>query len=328
MPARVGARLVFEEAPLASEESFADHVRAALTARPKRIAPRFLYDRIGSALYEAVTLLPEYYLTQAESEILTRHAGAILECVGEAEIAELGPGSGRKSRIVLEAALRTYARVQYRPIDISHEALAELSRSLVADYDRLYVTACSGDYVQVLRSRSLRGALPMLLLFLGSSIGNYGPKEAATLMRAIAQALQPNDAVLLGVDLKKSRDVLELAYDDPGGVTAAFNRNVLARINRELGGTLDLRKFKFVARYDDTRGCIEAFQESLDAQHARIEKLGLEIAFEASERIHTESSYKYDPQEIYDLAQRCGFKVSGDWTDGGHRFLSVLLTVR
>jgi L-histidine N-alpha-methyltransferase len=328
MTAREAARLVFEETPLASEESFADHVRAGLTARPKRLAPRFLYDRIGSALYEAVTLLPEYYLTQAESEILTRYAGEILDLVGEVQIAELGPGNGRKSRIVLEAALRAYRSVSYRPIDISREALADLSRRLVAEYDRLSVTACYGDYVEILRSRSLRGELPMLLLFLGSSIGNYASDEAAALMRTIAQALRPRDAVLLGTDLKKSKSVLELAYDDPGGVTATFNRNGLARINRDLGGTLDLHGFKFVVRYDEARGCIDAFQESLVAQWARIEALDLDVFFDARERVHTESSHKYDPQDVEDLARRCGFTVTGAWTDGERRFLSTLLTVR
>jgi L-histidine Nalpha-methyltransferase len=328
MTARDVPRLVFEATPLASEESFADHVRSGLTADPKRLAPRFLYDRIGSALYEAVALLPEYYLTQAETEILTQHAGEILGLVGEVQIAELGPGNGLKSRIVLETALRSYPRVQYRPIDISREALADLSRRLVAEYDRLTVTACYGDYVQILRSRSLRAELPVLLLFLGSSIGNYAPAEAIALMSTIARALQPHDAVLLGVDLKKSRSVLELAYDDPGGVTAAFNRNILARINRELGGSLDLRRFKFVARYDEKRGCIDAFQESLDAQRARIDALRLDVSFDRGERIHTESSYKYDPQEVYDLARSCGFTVTGAWTDDEHRFFSALLTVR
>lgn len=328
MTAREPWRLVFEEAPLALEESFADHVRGGLTARPKRLAPRFLYDGIGSTLYEAVMLLPEYYLTQAECEILTRYSDAILDLVGEAQISELGPGNGRKSRIVLEAALRAYPRVQYRPIDISREALADLSRRLVAEYDRLYVTACYGDYVQILRSRSLRGELPMLLLFLGSSIGNYAPPQAAELLRTIANALRPRDAVLLGVDLKKSKAVLELAYDDPGGVTAAFNRNVLARINRELRGTLDLRRFKFVARYDEERGCIDAFQESLASQRARIDALDLDVSFDLGERIHTESSYKYHPQDVYDLAERCGFTMSGAWTDGECRFLSALLSVR
>jgi L-histidine N-alpha-methyltransferase len=329
MASRPVPRLTFEIAPLPSDgETFAEHVRTGLGARPKRLEPRYLYDEIGSALYEAVALLPEYYLTAAESEILRRRADAVFAQIGDVDIFELGPGNGRKSRILLEAALRKYGRTLYRPIDISLAALQSLSHSLVAEYENLRVEACCGDYLHVLQSASLHRADPVLVLFLGSSIGNYEPREALALMQSIARGLHPGDAVLLGVDLKKSRHKLELAYDDPGGVTAAFNRNLLARINRELGGTFDLHHFRFVVHYDEHRGCVDSFQESIIDQSARIDALDTVVEFVSGERILTESSYKYAKDDIVDLATACGFKVTGLWADDGQRFLVVLLIVR
>jgi L-histidine Nalpha-methyltransferase len=322
-------RLAFEESGSArADDDFATGVRVGLTASPKYVAPRYLYDQVGSALYDAIVLLPEYYLTAAETEILERHADGIAALAGGAEIAELGPGNGSKTRILLEAALRRHACVHYRPIDIARDALQRLSERLVAEYERLRVTAYFGDYEHALRSQSFRCGEAMLLLFLGSSIGNYRPHEAVSLMRAIAAALRPGDHVLLGADLKKSREELELAYDDPGGVTAAFNRNVLARINRELGGDLDLRAFRFAVAYDEMRGCVDSFQESTIAQRARIAELDLTVTFARGERILTESSYKYDETDVRDLANASGFSVSAAWTDAARRFLVTLLAVR
>ncbi len=250
---------IVEEEPASSNASFAADVRRGLSAIPKFLPARHLYDAVGSALYEAIMLLPEYYLTRLECEILERYAGAMLRAVGDVEIVELGPGDGRKSRIVLEAALDRMPVVRYHPIDISRSSLHALSERLVAEHDRLIVTAHLGDYVHVLQRRFLRGTGPVLVMFLGSSIGNYEPTEAHLLLRTIADALAPGDALLLGVDLKKSREQLELAYDDPGGVTAAFNRNILTRINRELGGTFDVRAFRFCASYDEQRACVDSF---------------------------------------------------------------------
>lgn len=322
-------RLRFEESgPAGASGDFATGVRAGLTASPKYLPSRYLYDEIGSALYDAIVLLPEYYLTAAESEILERYADEIVACAGSAEIAELGPGNGRKTRILLEAALRRHARVHYRPIDISRDALARLSQQLVSEYDRLSVSAYSGDYAHALRSYALRGSDRMLLLFLGSSIGNYRPHEAVALMRTIAAALRPGDSVLLGTDLKKSREQLELAYDDPGGVTAAFNRNVLARINRELGADLDLRAFRFAVHYDEARGCVDSFQESIVEQRVHVPALDLDVVFARDERILTESSYKYDEADLRDLASASGFNASAAWSDAARRFLVTLLVVR
>lgn len=308
--------------------SFADDVRAGLSSSPKRLPARHLYDAIGSALYEAITLLPEYYLTRAERAILERYAGAILERVGDAEIVELGPGDGSKSRIVIEAALRRQQIVRYHPIDISASALQALAERLVVEYDRLIITAHCGDYRRVLLACRLRGDARVMVMFLGSSIGNYERREAVGLLQSIATALRPGDALLLGVDLKKSRQELELAYDDPCGVTAAFNRNVLARINRELGGAFDLQTFRFLVAYDERRACVDSFQESTIDQRVAISALGMHVDFAHGERIHTESSYKYDADEIRSMAQDSGFRVDDAWTDGAQRFSVNLLARR
>ncbi|HEY9085036.1 MAG TPA: L-histidine N(alpha)-methyltransferase [Candidatus Tyrphobacter sp.] len=308
-------------------DGFAEDVRVGLEASPKRLAPRHLYDGIGSALYEAITLLPEYYLTRAEMEILERDAGKILERVGEVEIVELGPGDGRKSRIVLEAALRRQTHVRYNPIDISATSLRALAERLVVEYDRLTVAAQCGDYVRALQSRSLRGPMRKLVLFLGSSIGNYERADAIALLRTISTALKSGDALLLGVDLKKSREALELAYDDPAGVTAAFNRNILARINRELGGAFDLRTFRFFVRYDEKRASVDSFQQSVREQRVRIAALDLEVPFVEGECILTESSYKYERADVQRMAEESGFRVGADWTDSAGRFSVNLLTV-
>lgn len=321
-------RLEFDDVSRMGQGDFARAVSAGLSSTAKWLPARYLYDDIGAALYGAIVLLPEYYLTAAETEILKRYAAQIVELAGAWEIAELGPGDGAKTRVILERALRVYPRVTYRPIDISRDALQSLSQRLVAEYERLNVSACSGDYVSVLQDRLPRGDAPMLLLFLGSSIGNYGRLEALDLMRAIRSALRPGDSVLLGTDMKKDAAALELAYDDPGGVTAAFNRNVLVRINRELGGTFDLDAFRFGARYDEGRGCVESFQESLVDQTVRIAKIGLDVHFAKGERLLTEASYKYDEEDLSALAQSGGLSVSAKWTDAAGRFLVSLLAVR
>ena len=329
VPHETAPRLTIDDAGRSSwSDGFARDVRLGLTASPKRLASRHLYDEIGSALYDVITLLPEYYLTRAESEILERYADAILECVGEVEIVELGPGDGRKSRMLIEAALRRQPELRYHPIDISAAALRPLAERLVTEYDRLIVAAQCGDYIHALQARSVRSPKPVLVVFLGSRIGNYERADAIALLRTIATSFKPGDWLLLGVDLKKSPEALEIAYDDPAGVTAAFNRNVLARINRELGGTFDLKTFRFVVHYDEKRGSVDSFQESTCEQRVRIAAIDAEIPFAQGERILTESSYKYEREDVRAMAAESGFRVSADWTDSAGRFSVNLLTVK
>jgi dimethylhistidine N-methyltransferase len=288
----------------------------------------YFYDELGSALFEAICELPEYYLTRAESEILERHAGEMLEALGEpVELVELGSGSGRKTRLLIEAALRGQEYLDYHPVDISPSALIAASTSLIAAFEGLRITAYAHDYFDVLAARRLRTARRTLTLCLGSNIGNYEPPQALALLRAVSSAFSRGDALLLGTDLKKDPAVLERAYDDPTGVTAAFDKNLLGRINRELGGNFDLHAFEHQARYDAERGVVDSFLVAQKAQTVTIDAIGLTVAFAQGERIHTESSYKFSAADVASIAQSSGFEVTGRWTDAEGRFAVSLLVV-
>jgi dimethylhistidine N-methyltransferase len=312
------------------EASFADDVRAGLTAPRKHISPKYLYDSLGSALFEAICELPEYYLTRAETEILTTYADdMIARAGGPLEMLELGSGNANKTRLLIESALRAQGALTYRPIDISPTALVASARALTASYATLNVIAHASDYFEVLSrglGRSDDGA-KVLALFLGSNIGNYDRARARALLRALAQALRPGDCLLLGADLKKDERTLELAYDDPTGVTGAFNKNLLGRINRELGGAFDLRDFAHLARYVPESGSVDSFLVARCAQDVAIADLGLHVHFDNAETIHTESSHKFSPDDIAALGAACGFSVSAQWGDVAGRYAVWLLAV-
>lgn len=328
-PARVGERLKLYQAPQrTAAASFADEVRAGLGASEKYLSPKFLYDELGSALFEAICFLPEYYLTRAESEILERYAGDIVGALdGPFEIVEFGSGSARKTRYLIGEALERQPRLEYHPIDISASALIGSARSLVAEYERLEVSAYASDYFEVLAAAQLSTSNRVLALFLGSNIGNYEPAERTALLRAMSAAFKPGDALLIGFDLKKDARVLELAYNDPTGVTAAFNKNLLGRINRELSGHFDLDAFEHASRYDPERGAVDSFLIAQRGQLVRIDALGTAFRVAVAEAIHTESSYKFSFDEIDRLANACGFRVERSWTDEAERFALALLVI-
>jgi dimethylhistidine N-methyltransferase len=320
--------LLYRSPPRAQNASFAQDVRAGLSAEPKVLAPKYFYDDLGSALFEAICSLPEYYLTRAEAEILETSAGAILSRLGgPLELVEFGSGSARKTRAIIGAALERQARLEYHPIDISASALLDSSTALVTEYERLHVTAYASDYIELLASARLSTSKRVLALFLGSNIGNYDPEEGSRLLRAMSSAFKPGDALLLGTDRKKSSRVLELAYNDPTGVTSAFNKNLLGRINRELGGHFDLDAFEHVARYDPERGAVDSFLAARRSQSVAIDALGLTVRLRAAESIHTESSYKFDERDVERLAQSSGFRVECAWNDASERFFVSLLRV-
>jgi dimethylhistidine N-methyltransferase len=305
---------------------FADDVRNGLTARPKQLFPKYLYDELGSQLFEAICLLPEYYLTRAENEILQRYANEIVASVdGQITLVEMGSGSASKTRLLIEALLRRQPQLLFVPVDISASALESSSRILLQSYPRLTIEAYAGDYFAGLAELGMKPRKRTLALFLGSNISNFDRDEALCFLRVLRSVLNKGDALLLGADLKKDPAILEAAYDDALGVTAAFSRNVLARINRDLGGTFDLRAFKHRAVYNEMMGRIEIHIESLFAQRVRIEKIDLEIDFAAGELIHTENSYKYDLNGITQLAAETGFERSHTWFDSQERFSSNLL---
>ena len=312
-------------------DEFAKDVRAGLSGRPKTIPPRYFYDDLGSQLFEAICLLPEYYLTRAESEILSRHADEIVSSVeGPARLIELGSGSADKTRHLIEALLARQPELHYLPIDISDVALDRSSAVLLHIYPRLRITAYAADYFTALRALAEAGVTERqgkrtLALFLGSNIGNFNPDEAVAFLSEIRKMLHPEDGLLVGADLKKPSDMLVPAYDDALGVTSAFNRNLLARINRELGADFDISKFEHRATYNEHLGRVESHLVSLEAQTVLIKAIDLEIGFEPGETIHTENSYKFDLEQLAGLARQSGFCLTKTWFDGARRFSFNLL---
>ncbi len=318
---------IVEIAGASADERFAHDVRVGLSAPAKAVPSKYFYDELGSALFDAITHVPEYYLTVAETEILREWGWEIVRMLhGPIEFLELGSGSSVKTQLLIDEALRVQPALRYSPIDISSQALRTAATGLVERHAGLEVRAVAGDYFTVLASKALRFERPVLAMLMGSNLGNYAPDEASALVALVGSVLRRGDGLLLGVDLKKDRAVLERAYDDPIGVTAAFDKNLLARINRELDADFDPRTFDHVVHYDEQRGCVESFLRSRYAQRVRIAAIGLEVDFAPGETIHTESSYKFDTGKIEMLADDAGLHVAKMWTDRAQRFAVYLLT--
>jgi dimethylhistidine N-methyltransferase len=301
-------------------DRFAEDVRVGLESVPKRLACRYFYDEEGSLLFEEICDLPEYYLTRAEREILEKHARTIGAFVPTATLVELGSGSASKTRLLIDAMLDSRPTLRYVPIDISPTMLEESSKALLADYDRLAITAIAAEYEDGLALLPGKTSSPRLIAWLGSNIGNLDRGEAVRFLSRLRAASSREDRVLCGIDLRKGRSVLEPAYEDARGVTARFNLNLLARINRELGGRFDLSLFRHRAVYDEVTGRVAMYLVSGRAQRVTIAALGLEATFGEGEAIHTEDSYKYSLAEIDSLAASAGFRVEARWLDGEQRF--------
>jgi len=301
----------------------AAEVLAGLRRRPRAIAPKFFYDARGSALFDAITETPEYYLTRTEVAILRAHAAEIAARVGSGSLlVEPGGGSCSKVRILLEC-LRPCA---YVPMDISREHLLAAAEQVAAEFPWLEVHATCTDFTRQLAMPE--ASLPegtRVAFFPGSSIGNFDPDAAVGFLAAVAELVGPGGFLLIGVDLKKDKAVLDAAYNDAAGVTAAFNLNLLARINRELGADFDLDAWRHRAHYDPALRRIEMHLESTRDQTVRV--AGEAFAFAAGEGIHTENSYKYGIAEFQALAARAGFRREAVWTDTGGLFSVHLLRV-
>jgi len=312
--------------------SFASDVRRGLTAKPKSLPPRYFYDALGSALFTAICNLPEYYVTRAEEHILLTHRADIMHTIGgPLRMVELGSGDSRKTRLLIEAVLAQQTQLDYLPIDIDPNVLNEAGRRLAADFRGLTIRAVCSEFAaaaDALRAHPAPAGVKTVVLFLGSTIGNLDEVEAVSMLSSIRGALAPTDALFLGADLKKAKRILEPAYDDALGVTAAFNLNLLQRINRELGGHFRLNQFAHLAFYDEERGRIEMHLAAREPQRVRIDALDLEVSFDNGETIHTENSYKYDPRQIETIASRSGFGVAKWWTDSETRFADFLLVPR
>jgi L-histidine N-alpha-methyltransferase len=296
---------------------FAMDVSAGLTkAGQKELPSKYLYDAVGSRLFEVIAALPEYGLTRAEDRILEQYAREIAARVPRGiAIAELGSGSGTKTRRILSALSRDH-HTRYFPIEISATALAACERE-VRDISAVSVVGIEREYLDGLLEVAAcrRPNEHLLVLFLGSTIGNFEPAAALKFLKKLRSMLVPGDFLLLGTDLLKPLEVLLDAYDDPLGVTAAFNLNLLARINRELGGQFVLSQFEHVARFNEKARSIEMHLRSRQAQTVVVEAAELTVAFRAGETIWTESSHKYRTEEVEAMAARSGFACPAQWID-------------
>ena len=310
-------------------------VERGLSLSPKRLAPRFFYDEEGSRLFERITETPEYYPTRTEAALLRSFGAEIVEAsfgggagppAREAPaLVELGSGSSAKTRLLLDAygAARP---LTYVPIDVSAEAVHSFGAALLRDYPALTIRGLVCDYRGA--AEFLRAGPPgrRLFAFLGSSLGNYDLPDARDLLGLVRSAMGPHDRFLLGLDLKKDPALLHAAYNDAAGVTAAFNLNLLARINRELGGHFELDRFAHVAFYDEAAGRIEMHLQSLEHQVVRIDATGRSYGFRRGERLHTENSYKYAPEDVTALLQGTGLALQRQWQDGRQWFALSLLS--
>lgn len=294
------------------------------SASQKKIAPRYFYDDLGSSLFEAITLLPEYGLTRADERLLRRYANQIAAKTGRLSIVgELGSGSGKKTRHVLEPLIWENDALVYRPIDLSCAALDACERELAEVCE---IKRVCGDWIEGLGqvARARRDDDPLLLLFLGSSIGNLDRECIVEFLRRLRAHLRRGDFFLLGADLVKDIDTMLVAYDDPAGVTAAFNLNVLGRVNRELEADFDLRSFAHEVRWNDAERRIEMHLLSCRDQTAYVGALERMFHFRAGETIWTESSHKFTEEELADYARSSGFQPLATWTDREWPFAETL----
>ncbi|CAM2138166.1 L-histidine N(alpha)-methyltransferase [Paraburkholderia tropica] len=310
--------------------TFAADVRAGLTHAPQKELPSmYLYDEVGSALFEVITVLPEYGVTRAEERLLTRYANEIVDALpADVKVAELGSGSGRKTRRILEALCRKRPTA-YCPIEISRTAL-QLCRRELADIERISIVGYERDYLAGLAevSRQRKDGERLFVLFLGSTIGNFARLAATRFLRDIRAMLRPGDTLLLGTDLVKPVDTLIAAYDDSIGATAAFNLNLLSRINRELDGDFDLHDFEHVARFNPDVRSVEMHLRAKRHVEAHVGAARLSIELEPGETIWTESSHKYHADEIPAIAADAGFDCAHQWVEKEWGFAESLLAVR
>ena len=308
--------------PVEIRSRFREDVTAGLRCEQKTIPPKYFYDQRGSLLFEQICQQPEYYLTRTEAAILRERTADILDEVGECTIVELGSGSAVKTRFLLDECQRRRYRMRYVPIDISASMLEIAARNLTAEYPHLYIDALAADYLNGLAA--LPNSQGRLVLFLGSNLGNFTPGEQAQLFGYLASSLQVGDHFLLGLDLRKPIDIVEPAYNDAAGVTAAFNLNLLHRMNHELRASFDLSTFSHLAFYNQRLHQIEMHLRSERKQEVMVGDLDLQVSFRAGETIHTEISRKFDPAEIRVQLALYGFELRARWTDAREWFLVSL----
>jgi L-histidine N-alpha-methyltransferase len=315
-------------------EAFAGDVEYYLTLTPRQLPSRYFYDPLGSALFEAICELPWYRITRAERDLLARYGGDIFSRVDPVStLIELGPGSGEKLATLIEAGRPSHRRLAVHLVDVSAAAL-DLARRTLGTIDRadwLEIVTHQATYETGLvdaaaQRRSSPASGRTLTLFLGSNIGNFDPPGADAFLRGVRTSLGGGDSLLVGTDLVKPERDLLLAYDDPLGVTAAFNRNLLVRINRELGADFDVKAFRHRALWNAAESRVEMHLVADSPQHVRIPGASLDVAFEEGETIWTESSYKYRPDDVQKMLERAGFSHVAQWLDEAAGFALTLVT--
>jgi dimethylhistidine N-methyltransferase len=327
------------KAILAPPEAVAVEARAGLTAHPRTLSPWLFYDEAGSRLFEQITELPEYYLTRTERSIFATHADEILRQAADGgnqtlTLIELGAGTATKTGILLAAAIRQQGSVVYQPVDVSESALAEASENIGANFPEVTIRCQVSDYTREPLPLDRLPGLRTLALYIGSSIGNFSPEDARALLRNVRAQLLPGDKILLGTDLApgqhKNIATLQAAYNDASGTTAAFNRNVLVRLNRELGADFQPETFSHKALWNPRLSRIEMHLESRVRQQVHIPAnaagSALSLDFGPGETIHTENSYKFIPDSIKGLLRSADFDIASTWHDPQHLFAVTLAT--
>ena len=316
--------------PAIASSPIALEVIQGLTDSPKTLSPWLFYDEAGSRLFEEITELPEYYVTRTERKILAEHAAEMIAAAADGQnisIIELGAGTATKTGLLLQAAVAKQGRVTYYPIDVSETALEEARTRLEAELPKVVVEPVVADYTEGMRQNKADAAAAAerrLVLYIGSSIGNFSPLDAVEVLRGVRSQLTPGDCLLLGTDMVKDPRMLLAAYDDAAGVTAKFNLNVLLRINRELDGNFEPALFRHRARWNEQHARVEMHLESVRAQRVELRGLDMDVQFRRGETIHTENSYKFTDQRVMSLLLRAGFKLRQQWSDE-HKWFTVYL---
>lgn len=298
---------------------FAEDILNGLSSAPKHLSSKYFYDDEGSRLFQEIMRLPEYYLTGCEQEIFETQANGIhrefANGKNEFDIIELGAGDGTKTAVLVDHFLKAEADISYSPIDISQEALDALTEKFNSKFPALKMDARNGDYFDILRSLKNGGRRRKVLLFLGSNIGNFTRDESVEFFRALREVMNENDLLFIGFDLQKDPHVIAAAYDDAAGITARFNLNLLARINRELGADFDLDRFTHYANYRPIEGSARSFLISREKQTVHIAALGSDFEFEQWEAVFMEISQKYSLAMIEELARESGFEIKHNFYD-------------
>ncbi|MHA6248102.1 L-histidine N(alpha)-methyltransferase [Pontibacter sp. CAU 1760] len=311
-------------------ETFAADVAAGLSASLKSLPSRYFYDATGSRLFQEIMALPEYYLTRCEFEVLTENREEIVRQFAQSgffHLIDLGAGDALKTKILLRELAQQQNAFDYVPVDISGDAMRQLSDSLQQEMPSVNVQAVVGEYFKALEWLQQNKPERKIVLFLGSNIGNFKNDESISFLKSIRSNLSPGDKLLMGVDLRKDPDTILKAYNDASGVTAAFNMNLLRRINSELGGDFDMDAFMHYPIYNPHEGVMRSFIVSKKTQDVHIRATGQTFHFDAWEAIHTENSHKYSLKQVEELGKTCGFRIETVFQDAECRYADVLFTV-